>query len=94
MELEKLIKENKGSILDVRSHAEFQGGHVANSINIPINEITMRMDEIKQLPTPLILCCASGARSGQASSYLSSIGIECINAGSWLNVNYLQSLNK
>jgi rhodanese-related sulfurtransferase len=53
------------------------------------------MDEIKALQTPLILCCASGGRSGQATAYLSSLGIECVNAGSWLDVNYLQAqINK
>ena len=34
------------------------------------------MDEIKALQTPLILCCASGGRSGQTTSYLSSLGYD------------------
>ena len=57
--------QDKPTIIDVRSYGEFMGGHVAGSINIPLQEITQRLDEIKALPKPVILCCASGNRSGQ-----------------------------
>ena len=93
MNLEKIIKENQGTIIDVRSYNEFMGGHVSGSINIVLNQIPERMEEIKKLKTPLILCCASGNRSGQAQHFLSQHGIECYNGGSWLNVNYYQSQN-
>jgi len=66
MTVEHFIKENRGTIVDVRTREEFMGGHVATSINIPLNEIPERLEEIKALATPLILCCASGGRSGQS----------------------------
>lgn len=91
MNIENLIKENQGTIVDVRSYGEFQGGNVANSINIPLNEIPERIEEIKRLKTPLILCCASGNRSGQAQHFLAQYDIECYNGGSWLNVNFYKS---
>jgi phage shock protein E len=91
MNTEQLIKEGKGTIVDVRTPAEFQGGHATGSINIPLNEVPNRMDELKALAGPLVLCCASGGRSGQATHYLSQAGIECYNAGSWLDVNFYQS---
>ena len=91
MEIEKLIKEKKGTIVDVRTRGEFSGGHVAGSENLPLNEIPLRVDELKNMEAPLILCCASGMRSGQAENYLSRQGIECLNGGSWLEVNYFQS---
>ena len=78
---------NKQTIVDVRTPGEFMGGHVAGSINIPLQEIQERIGEIKELPQPIILCCASGNRSGQATSFLKSQGIECSNGGSWLEVN-------
>ncbi len=78
---------NKQTIVDVRTPGEFMGGHVAGSINIPLQEIQQRIDEIKALPQPIILCCASGNRSGQATSFLKSLGIDCSNGGSWLDVN-------
>ena len=74
-------------IVDVRTPGEFMGGNVAGSINIPLQEIAQRIDEIVKLPQPIILCCASGTRSERATQYLRSIGINCENGGSWLNVN-------
>jgi phage shock protein E len=74
-------------IIDVRTPAEFMGGHVANSINIPLQEITERLDELKAIEQPFILCCASGNRSGPATAFLQAQGIACENGGSWLDVN-------
>lgn len=91
MNLEELITEKKAYIIDVRTPGEFSGGHVAGSINIPLQEIQARLSELKAMDAPLILCCASGGRSGQATHFLSQQGIECYNGGSWLDVNYYQS---
>ena len=43
--IKKLIKTGKATIVDVRSAAEFMGGHVAGSINIPLQEIPKRLAE-------------------------------------------------
>jgi phage shock protein E len=91
MTVEQLLKEKKGTIVDVRTPGEFSGGHVSGSINIPLQEIESKINQLKSLEQPLILCCASGARSGQATYLLSQQGIECVNGGSWLDVNYYQS---
>jgi rhodanese-related sulfurtransferase len=88
MHLEKIVQEKKGTIVDVRSPGEFMGGHVKGSINIPLQGITKRIDELKKLKQPFVLCCASGNRSGQAFEYLAQEGIECYNGGSWLDVNF------
>lgn len=94
MDIERIITENSGTIVDVRTYGEFCGGNVVDSINIPLNEIPSRMEEIKALKAPLVLCCASGGRSGQAQHYLTQNNIECYNGGSWLDVNYIKSKNK
>lgn len=91
MNLAELIKEKKGTVIDVRSRGEFSGGHAEGAVNIPLQEIAGRMEELKSLKMPLILCCASGGRSAQAYDYLSKTGVECYNAGTWLDVNYYQS---
>ncbi len=75
------------TIIDVRTPAEFMGGHVAGSINIPLNEVEARLDEIKSIDGEIILCCASGGRSGQAAGFLKSHGVSCENGGGWLEVN-------
>ena len=76
------------TIVDVRTAMEFVGGNVAGSINIPLHEIQQRLEEIKALNQPIILCCASGNRSGHAAAFLQSCGIECENGGSWYDVDY------
>ena len=76
------------TIVDVRSQMEFQGGHVAGSVNIPLQEVPNRVQEFAEMPQPLLLCCASGNRSGQAAAYLKQQGIECENGGGWMEVNY------
>lgn len=76
------------TIIDVRTRAEFQGGHVAGSLNIPLQEIGQHINEIREMQQPIILCCASGGRSGQAAHYLQQAGIACENGGSWLDVNF------
>lgn len=91
MNIETLIKEKQATIVDVRTRSEFSGGHVAGSINIPLNELPDRLEELNSMQTPLILCCASGMRSGQAEYFLKGKDIRCVNGGSWLEVNYLQS---
>lgn len=78
---------HKKTIIDVRTPGEFMGGHVAGSINIPLNEIPAKANDIRQMEQPIILCCASGNRSGQAVIYLKSLGIECTNGGSWLSLH-------
>jgi phage shock protein E len=76
------------TIVDVRSTMEFMGGHVAGSINIPLQEVPGRVQEFANMPQPLLLCCASGNRSGQAVAYLRAQGVECENGGGWMEVNY------
>lgn len=87
MNIEKIILEKSCTIVDVRSRAEYMGGHVAGSVNIPLNEIPDRIEEVKQLKQPLVLCCASGNRSGQAERFLSQLNMESYNGGSWMDVN-------
>jgi phage shock protein E len=82
----QFTKENS-TVLDVRSQGEFMMGHVEGSVNIPLQEIPQRADEIKNLKGTVLLCCASGNRSGQAEMYLKSLGLTNVrNAGSWMDV--------
>ena len=92
MNIEKIIQEKRGTIVDVRTPEEFRGGHVAGAVNIPLSEVLSHVEELKALTKPVVLCCASGNRSGQAHRFLQQHGLECYNGGSWLNVNYYQSL--
>ena len=78
---------NDGAIvIDVRTIQEFQSGHVEGSKNIVLNTIPGKVAEIKAMKKKIIAVCRSGARSGQATAFLSKQGIDIINGGPWQNV--------
>lgn len=79
---------NGAKIVDVRTPMEFQGGHPKGAINIPLDKLPHKINEIKRWNKPVILCCASGMRSGQARAFLSQHGVEAYNAGSWCNLDF------
>lgn len=82
----KELLEKGAKIIDVRSPGEFNGGHCDGAINVPLDRIRDKVDKIKKMNQPIVLCCASGMRSGQATSILKQAGIECCNGGSWTSV--------
>ena len=75
----------KGAIIiDVRSPYEFDQGHVPQSINIPLDRITLSLDRIRSFTKPIIFCCSNGSRSAQAVALLQQAGFEnTLNAGNW-----------
>lgn len=85
------LKDNGAVVIDVRTPGEFKSGHVKGAKNYPLQNIGSKTQEIKRLNKPVILCCASGMRSGQAKGILKSAGIECANGGSWTKVDRLYS---
>ena len=87
-EMKSLISEyhkKNAVVVDVRSPEEFKGGHCEGSLNIPLNTLEARYLELDK-KRPVIVCCASGGRSGMAMNFLKSQGFEdVINAGPWTN---------
>lgn len=75
-------------VIDVRTPEEYQGGHVNGSKNIPLGEFADRIEEIKSMNNKIVFCCASGGRSGQATRISQQQGIDCINGGSWFEVQF------
>ncbi|MBS1530350.1 MAG: rhodanese-like domain-containing protein [Bacteroidetes bacterium] len=76
------------TIIDVRTVAEYFDAHLPGSINIPLNEVSDRIGEFRR-SGGIIVCCASGIRSHKAANILKQFGIDCIDAGSWLNLKHL-----
>lgn len=69
-------------IVDVRSPAEFKDESYPGAINLPLPLIPLRMKELEPRDRPIVLYCASGARSGQAMRFLKQNGFtDVINAG-------------
>ncbi len=86
LDVKELMAEG-AVIIDVRSPGEFQSGHIQGSKNIPLNTISGKVQKFKKLDKPVILCCASGNRSGQAARILKAEGIDAHNGGGWRALN-------
>jgi rhodanese-related sulfurtransferase len=73
----QLINREKAQVIDVCSADEFKAGHLVGAKNIPLPELAAGA---KGLPgnktTPLVVVCASGARSGKAVSQLKALGYD------------------
>lgn len=79
---------SKATIIDVRSPGEFSMGRVEGSTNIPLDEVPDRIDEFKSIEGDIVLCCASGNRSGQATMFLQQNGMTNVyNGGGWQMVS-------
>ena len=78
---------SKGAmIIDVRSPGEYKGGHLKNSTNIPLDQLSGKIGKLDK-NKPVITCCASGMRSASAKSILLSNGFkEVHNGGGWTNL--------
>ncbi|WP_040166348.1 rhodanese-like domain-containing protein [Microbacterium gorillae] len=73
-------------LIDVREVDEFAAGHVPGAVNIPMSEITGRMDELPAEPFDVI--CQAGGRSARVAEYLEAQGHDATNVdggtGAWI----------
>lgn len=70
-----LINHNDAVVVDVRSIADFNKGHIVNAVNIPLNGLAKQLQQIeKHKDKPIILACRSGSRSGMACKTLMKAG--------------------
>lgn len=63
-------------LLDVRSKQEYEEGHLAGSINIPLYEIDKNLEKLPDKKCILLIYCTSGHRSKQAKEKLENLGYE------------------
>lgn len=70
------------AVIDVRSADEFEDGHFPGAKNIPVGELLARIGEVGPRDKPVIVYCASGARSAMAARILKGQGYaDVLNAG-------------
>ncbi|WP_243394775.1 rhodanese-like domain-containing protein [Leptospira adleri] len=69
-------------VVDVRTPQEFESGHYTNAVNIPLDQISSRLEEFGPSDRKIVLYCRSGRRSEEALKTLRSKGYSnAINAG-------------
>jgi rhodanese-related sulfurtransferase len=56
-------------LLDVREHDEWEAGHVAGAVHIPMSELVERLAEVPK-DTDVVVVCRSGNRSAAVTDYL------------------------
>jgi phage shock protein E len=80
------LTKQGATIVDVRTKAEFNSGHIPSSVNIPLQTLQSQLNKINK-DKPVITCCASGMRSASAKGILKANGFkEVHNGGGWMSL--------
>jgi len=68
------------TVIDVRTPAEFAGGHIAGAHNVPLDRLREAVPVLRQARHPnLLVVCASGTRSERARIELDTLGVEALD---------------
>ena len=84
-EAKKRIAEG-ALLLDVRTPAEFAEGHIDGALNIPVQVLPQRIDELGDRSRPIVVYCRSGMRSANAAQILGRAGYTVHDAGGMSNL--------
>ena len=73
-------------LVDVRTPQEFGASHIEGAVNIPVQELGNRLDELGNPEGQVVVYCRSGNRSQQATIILENAGFEHVyDLGSYRN---------
>jgi len=87
------INDEDAVVLDVREDREFQQGHIANAVHIPLGQLNKRLSDLEKFrDRTLVAYCRSGQRSNSAAALLRKQGFASVYnlAGgivAWQNAN-------
>ena len=73
-----LSNQDKALIVDLRSSEAFNSGHITASINIPVNDVSRRSNEIINSTKSVVLVCETGSSSTNAGETLKKEGLKDI----------------
>lgn len=76
---------NSPLIVDVRTIEEFEDGAYPGAINIPLDELQMKINELGNTSREITLYCASGARSAYGQRMLMQMGFANVTNGGGLS---------
>ena len=79
IEAAAMQNERHALIVDVRETDEWNAGHIAGAIHIPLSDVKNRVAELEQYKnSPVITQCRSGARSAKAAEVLKNAGFSAV----------------
>ena len=73
-----LSNQDQALIVDLRSSEAFNSGHITASINIPVNDVSRRSNEIINSTKSVVLVCEMGSSSTNAGEALKKEGLKDI----------------
>ncbi len=74
-----LANDSSIVLIDVRTVAEFEEGHIQGSINVPLDQLSQEITRVvSDKKTTVFLVCRSGNRSAQASDIMASLGYQSL----------------
>lgn len=74
-----LVNQQNAKIIDVRSNDSYKQGHIANAINLPLEQIKSgraKLDNLKK--RNLVVYCQVGRSSMEACKLLNDAGVESV----------------
>lgn len=77
-DMETLARDGSVTLLDVRTAGEYRRGHAEGFINLPVDELRERLEEMDR-SKPVYVMCQSGLRSYVACRLLTQHGFDCYN---------------
>ncbi|MBK5187961.1 MAG: MBL fold metallo-hydrolase [Gemmatimonadaceae bacterium] len=84
------VGENALMVIDVRSRAEWNSGHLQEAQHIPLAELPRALATLPR-DRPIAVYCQGGTRSAVAASLLSAASIEAVNVpAGWVGIESLQ----
>jgi 3-mercaptopyruvate sulfurtransferase SseA len=57
-EFKKLLAEDKIYVIDVRSYSTYLLGHIPGAHSVPLDEVGLKVDELKAITKPIVAYCA------------------------------------
>jgi rhodanese-related sulfurtransferase len=84
-----LGRDTKILVIDVRSPQEFAAGHIPGAVNIPLDELARKLEEMKDMT--LVTMCEHGGRSSRAAVELQKLGYKTASyctLDSWKKCGY------
>ena len=79
-EVVNLVNNEGAVVLDIRDKAEFDAGHIVDSVNIPYASLESRIDELKKHEgKPIVIACKMGQHAGAAGTQLKKAGFENVS---------------
>ncbi|MRX28234.1 rhodanese-like domain-containing protein [Kangiella sp. HZ709] len=76
----EVVNRENGVMIDLRSIADFNKGHISGSINLPFTKLKDSMKDLeKYQDSPMIMVCNTGMQAGAASTMLRAKGFKDVH---------------